>query len=132
MKDNKQKQYLNNEEKINNQNNIGFSNYSEVIIMQILNKIITNAFHIVREKEVNDLLNIYCNNFVMDKMNIVINTHFLKHDKNFEFNEEKINLYQKQDEQSLILPEPLNPEKDRSSSNNFGKMYLYEIFFFNK
>ena len=120
MKDNKQKQYLNNEEKINkmnNQNYIGFSNYSEVIIMQILNKIITNAFHIVREKEINDILNIYCNDFVMDKMNIVINTHFLKHDKDFEFNEEKINLYQKQDEQSLILPEPLNPEKDRSSSN---------------
>ena len=122
MKDDEQNQYLNNQEKIdkmNNQINNGFNNYSEIIIMKILNKIILNAFYISRKKEIHEKLKIYCNDFIMDKIFMVVNNQFINCDTDLEFKEEKnINYKQEKiDEELTLIPEPLNPEKDRNSSN---------------
>ena len=123
MKDNEQKQYLNNQEKIdkmNNQANISFNNDSEIIIMKIVNKIILNAFYISRKKEINEKLKIYCNDFIMDKIFMMVNNQFLNYDTDLELKGEKIildNRQEKDDKESILFPEPLNPEKDRNSSN---------------
>ena len=123
MKDNEQKQYLNNQEKIdkmNNQTNISFNNDSEIIIMKIVNKIILNAFYISRKKEINEKLKIYCNDFIMDKIFMMVNNQFLNYDTDLELKGEKIildNRQEKDDKESILFPEPLNPEKDRNSSN---------------
>ena len=123
MKDNEQKEYLVNEEKIDkldNQINNGFNNYSEIIVIKILNKIILNAFYISRKKRINEKLKIYCNDFIMDKIHMIVNNQFINYENDLELKEKKSIINNKQekfDEELIFLPEPETPEKDRNSSN---------------
>ena len=123
MKDNEQKEYLVNEEKIDkldNQINNGFNNYSEIIVIKILNKIILNAFYISRKKGINEKLKIYCNDFMMDKIHVIVNNQFINYENDLELKKEKCILDNKQekiDEELIFLQEPETPEIDRNSSN---------------
>ena len=58
-----------------------FNNNSEIIIKNILEKIILNAFSIIKSKEIDCLIERRCSNFAIQEINTLISQHFICYEK---------------------------------------------------
>jgi len=123
MNGNSKSEYLINRkniDKIKNKEQYINKNYSETIIIIIVNKIISNTIHEIRRKETLEKMKVYCFDFLKNNINIFLKSQFFVYDNELDLNKEKIFFDFKQekfDKGLSIISEPETPEKDRNNSN---------------
>ena len=123
MNGNSKSEYLINRkniDKIKNKEQYINKNYSETIIIIIVNKIISNTIHEIRRKETLEKMKVYCFDFLKNNINIFLKSQFFVYDNELDLNKEKIFFDFKQekfDKGLSRISEPETPEKDRNNSN---------------
>jgi len=94
-----------------------FNNKSEIIVKSILEKIISNVFITIRNKELDSLINTKCSNFLLQEINALISHYFLCYEKEDYFLKDTIfiNNYIREDIpwDDYNLPQPIPGEMDR-------------------
>ena len=120
MKDNSKKEYFINKKKQDKRIKGETFIDTETIIKILLNKIITKSIFKAQKKEIDEKMKLYCYDYIINNINILLLTNFFAYDNDFNDNKEKIYYNRKVENHqndSLILPEPPNPKKDRNNSN---------------
>ena len=94
-----------------------FNNKSEIIVKSIIEKIISNVFITIRNKELDSLINTKCSNFLLQEINTLISHYYLCYEKEDYFLKDTmfINNYIREDIpwDEYNLPQPIPGEMDR-------------------
>ena len=120
MKDNSKKEYFINKKKQDKRIKGETFIDTETIIKIVLNKIITKSIFKAQKKEIDEKMKLYCYDYIINNINTLLLTNSFAYDNDFNDNKEKIYYNRKVENHqndSLILPEPPNPKKDRNNSN---------------
>ena len=107
-------------EKVNEEKDEIFHNNNvEAIILTLIDKIIANAIHEIKNKEIYNRINEYCYNFTKNQIDFLLKTKYFFHDNEEEINKGKIfyNYKQEKFDNWTMIEEPKIPDKDRNNSN---------------